>query len=451
MKFLFQRSFPLAACLIVAAALAPSPAHSFCGFYVASGDAKLFNHASQVVLVRDGDRTVLTMNSDFSGEPKEFAVVVPVPTVLEKGQVHVGDRAVVDHLDAFSAPRLVEYWDPDPCPMARDEIGAMRFMAAAPAAKMQESMDVRAKARGVTIEARYTVGEYDILILSARESNGLERWLTESGYRIPAGASPVLASYIKQGMKFFVAKVNLNEQKRLGFTYLRPIQVAFESPKFMLPIRLGMVNSDGAQEMYVYALTRKGRVETTNYRTVKLVTDRDVPEFVKSEFGDFYRDLFSTQVKREGMEVVFTEYAWDMGWCDPCASAPLSPEELKGLGVFWLDDASDPARGTNTPFLTRLHLRYDARHFPEDLVFQVTSDRANFQGRYVIRHEWTGGGDCAQAREYRAGLPERRANEARTVAELTGWDMNRIRGKMTVAADWSRPEDRMKWWDRIWK
>jgi hypothetical protein len=307
------------------------------------------------------------------------------------------------------------------------------------------------KGRGVTIEARYTVGEYDILILSAKESNGLERWLTENGYRIPAGASQVLGSYIKQGMKFFVARVNLSEQKRLGFTYLRPIQVAFESPKFGLPIRLGMVNADGAQELYVYALTRKGRVETTNYRTVRLVTDRDVPGFVKSEFGDFYRDLFATQVKREGMEVVFTEYAWDMGWCDPCASEPLSPEELRGLGVFWLDDASDPARGTNTPFLTRLHVRYDARHFPEDLAFQVTSDRTNFQGRYVIRHEWTGGGDCPEARAYRAGLADRRAKEARTLAELTGWDLNRIRGKMTVAADWSRPEDRMKWWDRIWK
>src|SRR5215510_9849714 len=98
------------------AALWPAAAHSFCGFYVDRGDAQLFNHASQVVLVRDGDRTVMTMVNDFKGEPKEFAVVVPVPVVLEKGQVHVGDKAIVDHLDAYSAPRLVEYNDPSPCP-----------------------------------------------------------------------------------------------------------------------------------------------------------------------------------------------------------------------------------------------------------------------------------------------------------------------------------------------
>ena len=55
-------------------------------------------------------------------------------------------------------------------------------------------------------------------------------------------------------MRFFVAKVNLKEQAKLGFSYLRPLQMAFESPKFMLPIRLGTVNADGPQELFVYAL-----------------------------------------------------------------------------------------------------------------------------------------------------------------------------------------------------
>ena len=443
-----KRLFPL---LALCAVLCPSAAHSFCGFYVASGDAKLFNHASQVALVRDGDRTVLTMANDFRGEPKEFAIVVPVPTVLEKGQVHVGDRALIEHLDAYSAPRLVEYWDPDPCPAEKDELKLSADFSARAGMAVREMSAGAMQSRGVTIEARYTVGEYDILILSAKQSGGLELWLRENGYRVPAGASGVLASYIRQGMKFFVAKVNLKEQQKLGFNYLRPIQVAFESPKFMLPIRLGMANADGPQELFVYALTRKGRVETVNYRTAKLVSDQDVPEFVKAEFADFYKDMFASQVHTAGMQVVFTEYAWDMGWCDPCASAPLSPEELRGLGVFWLDEAASGRGAAPAPFLTRLHVRYDAEHFPEDLVFQETADRTNFQGRYIIRHEWKGTGDCPAAVAYRAGLAARRAAEAQTLAGPTGWDLGKIRTKMAVAADWSRPEDRMKWWDRIWK
>ena len=75
----------------------------------------------------------------------------------------------------------------------------------------------RAKALGVAIEAQYTVGEYDILILSAKQSDGLVTWLRESGYRLPDGAERVVGSYLKQGMRFFVAKVNLAEQAKLGF------------------------------------------------------------------------------------------------------------------------------------------------------------------------------------------------------------------------------------------
>jgi hypothetical protein len=429
---------------------------AFCGFYVARADTKIFNRASQVVLVRDGDRTVMTMANDFQGELKEFAVVIPVPTFLQKGQIHVGEKALIDHLDAYSAPRLVEYFDENPCQMTRYE----RAMPMAQGAAAGGSKATRANALGVKIEAAYTVGEYDILILSATQSAGLETWLKETGYRVPPGASAVLGSYIKQDMHFFVAKVNLAEQAKTGFTYLRPIQVAYESPKFMLPIRLGMVNARGAQELYVYALTRQGRVESTNYRTVPLPSGMDVPLFVRAEFGSFYKAMFDEQVKREAMRAVFLEYAWDMNWCDPCAADPLSREELRGLGVFWLDDQGAPGRGgirrpgpmppqAQDVFVTRLHLRYDSEHFPEDLVFQQTGNRANFQGRYVLRHEWTGGDSCEAATQYRADLPRRREQQAEALSSMTGWRIADVRKRMNLSP-MQAPEDARSWWERIW-
>ncbi|MDP3938605.1 MAG: DUF2330 domain-containing protein [Deltaproteobacteria bacterium] len=425
-------------------------ADAFCGFYVAKADTTLFNKASQVVLVRHDDKTVLTMASDFKGDPKEFAIVVPVPTFIEREQIHVADKALIDHLDAYSSPRLVEYYDENPCQrMVREELA---FKSAAPTGAMDAARDNRSL--GVTVEAEYTVGEYDIVILSAKQSDGLETWLKTNGYRIPDGASKVLRSYIRQGMRFFVAKVNLEEQTKLGFSYLRPLQVAYETPKFMLPIRLGTVNADGPQEMFVYALTQKGRVETTNYRTVKLPTGMDIPAFVKEEFGDFYKAMFTEQVRREDMRSVFLEYAWDMGWCDPCVADPLSRDELQQLGVFWLDEgqgirAPMPGGGAQDVFVTRLHVRYDGAHFPEDLVFQETSDRENFQGRYVLRHAWTGGESCPAAEEYRAGLPGRRDTEAETLASITGWRLPDIREKMNISAPKPVPYGK-KWWERIW-
>ena len=445
------------AALLVVTLLAPN-VFAFCGFYVAKADTRLFNQASQVVLVRHDDKTVITMANDFKGDLKEFAIVVPVPTVLEKGQIRVSERALIEHLDAYSAPRLVEYFDEDPC-LPR----VMQAPAAASPRKSMESRDAmqeRARALGVTIEAQYTVGEYDILILSARESAGLETWLRDNGYRLPAGASPVLGSYLKQGMKFFVARVNVQEQSKLGFTYLRPLQMAFESPKFMLPLRLGTLNADGPQELFVYALTRKGRVETTNYRTVRLPTGTELPAYVKEEFGQFYRAMFAQQVKREDMRAVFLEYAWDMNWCDPCAANPLSADELRKLGVFWLPDAdsSDPARtmrsrplpgGAVDVFLTRLHVRYDGARFPEDLVFQETADRANFQGRYVLRHAWKGEARCEAAERYREMLRARNEQQAGNLASLTGWPIDEIRRKVGVVPGAQRPSDGRKWWQKL--
>ena len=248
-------------------------------------------------MARHDNKTVVTMSNDYQGELTEFAMVVPVPEVLTKDQIHIANQKDIDHLDAYTAPRLVEYFDKNPChrpmPYQRSDMvpraAKMKGIGAAP----MESARL-----GVTIEASYTVGEYDILILSAKESGGLVTWLQTNDYNIPKNTEKVLESYIKQDTKFFVAKVNLEEQSKSGFTKLRPISMAFETPKFMLPIRLGTVNANGPQDLIIYTLTQKGRVETTNYRTVKLPTGQDIPPYIKKEFKPFYKDMFSTAVNK---------------------------------------------------------------------------------------------------------------------------------------------------------
>jgi len=426
-------------------------AQAFCGFYVARADTSLFNRASQVVLVRDDDRTVITMANDFEGEVADFAVVIPVPTMIEREQINVGDRAVIQHLDAYTSPRLVEYHDANPC--ARYELEEMVGRdSGLPASAMQFKSSARS--RGVTIEAQYTVGEYDILILSAEQSSGLIRWLNDNDYKIPRGARKVVDSYLKQDMRFFVAKVNVEEQSKLGYQYLRPLQVAYESNKFMLPIRLGTLNAKGKQELYVYALTRTGRVETTNYRTVKIPSNVEIPEFVDGEFGDFYRAMFEKQTLKEKERAVFLEYAWDMGWCDPCAADPLSAKELRQLGVFWIGRNGQEAKRSlqvqaQNVFVTRLHVSYDAEHFPEDLMFQETGDRSNYQGRYVIRRPWTGEASC-DISQYEASVRERQEREAQQLANLTGWDVDEIRGKIPFAGGVQPESGGDPWWKRIW-
>jgi len=427
------------ALLLLAAAALPVTASAFCGFYVARADSKLYNQSSQVALVRDGRSTSITMASDYQGDLKEFALVIPVPTVIDKDDVKVVEKALLDHLDAYTAPRLVEYWDPDPnqpiypmSPVAAASRGANLFIGGGSSG---------ARARGVKIERSFSAGEYDILVLSAKQSDGLHIWLNENGYKMPEGAEPVLDSYIRQGMKFFVAKVNLERQAKEGRTWLRPIRVTFSSRKFMLPLRLGTVNAKGPQDMIVYVLNRNGRVESTNYRTIQNLTNQDVPEFIKAEFADFYRAMFDRVMEIEKMSSIVTEYFWDMGWCDPCSSDPVPLRELRELGCDWLkgNDNERPEEGST--FITRLHVRYDREHFPEDIVFQETGDKQFIQGRYIIRHPWRGKSKTEEGRAYFAGLPKRLEEEAKTAAKLTGWPIERIRAKQAAYKDTSKNPD----------
>jgi len=446
------------AMLVMCAIARPHEARAFCGFYVGKADTNLFNHASQVVMVRHGDKMVLSLMNDYQGEPSDFALVVPVPQVLQKEQIHIGDREIFKKLDEYSSPSLVEYFDPDPC----EVVPQMMLHRQAPAAAAMDTAMAKAESRsfGVTIEAQYTVGEYDIVILSAKQSDGLETWLQENGYKIPLGAHRALEPYIRQDMKFFVAKVNLKEHQASGLSYLRPIQFAFESPKFMLPIRLGMINAQGPQDLIVYALTENGRVEATNYRTEKLPTGENLPEYVQPKFQDFYKAMFTKQVDDNAMKAVFTEYVWNMGWCDPCAGPPLSREELRSLGAFWLDEPQPGSSGTMlyrrgpvfggsaTPvMLTRLHVRYSADTFPEDLAFQETGDQENYQARYVLQHPWKGSPDaCAAAGNYFKQVRERENREAQTLADLTGWDLGGIMKNVGL----TEVPSQKQWWKGLW-
>lgn len=455
--------FPFLLCLLCF----HSNAHAFCGFYVAKASADLFNNASKVIMARAEDRTVITMANDFQGEVKDFAIVVPVPDVISEGQVNVADPKLIDHLDAYTAPRLVEYFDSNPCMKMRTMMETAMPMASIQG--MGASRDERAAALGVTIEEEYTVGEYDIVVLSAEQSDGLLTFLNSEGYKLPEGAEDILGSYIKQDMKFFLAKVNIEEFESRGYAYLRPLQVAFESDKFMLPIRLGTLNARGPQDLILMTLTREGRVEPTNYRTVKIPTDIDLPLYVENEFDAFYRAMFSTAVKKEDMKAVFLEYAWDMSWCDPCAADPLSRQELRTLGAWWVEEQLDgPARpmqggamptimpsrgGPVNAYVTRMHVRYTAETFPEDLILQETGDTENFQGRYILRHPWKGEAQCEAAGKYFRKLPQRFDKEAENLARLTGWDIKEIREKMEKTGqsfDGKVPVDDRPWWEKIW-
>jgi len=394
MRFLVSIGAAAAAMVAV-----PAVSAAFCGFYVSGADAELYNNATQVVMMREGTRTVLSMQNNYQGPPSDFAMVVPVPVVLQKENVKTLPREIFRKVDSLSAPRLVEYWEQDPC-MQRMEMEEGAVAKSAPPSPAP-SGGASARDLGVTIEAKFTVGEYQIVILSAKDSTGLDTWLRQEKYKIPDGAEPYLKPYVEGGSKFFVA-------------------------------RIGRVNSAGTQDLLVSILAPGQRYEVANYPNVTIPTNLDVREEARGRFGEFYAALFDRTLEKNPGAVV-TEYAWDASSCDPCPTPALDPGELSTLGADVVrggpggpggiggGGGARPGRSRGGFIggfvLTRLHARYGKDGIREDLVFKAAppiaggrewrgpdgklEERAapytmnNFQGRYAIRHEWTGPIACA--------------------------------------------------------
>jgi hypothetical protein len=400
-----------------------SQASAFCGYYVSRADGALYNRGSKVIYTRVNDTSVITMSSDYRGPAAEFAMIVPAPTVLDRSQVRTVPVKTVAHLDAYTAPRLVEYFDDDPCSfggpvVVPDEAEVIQTRPSKP------SRRDGASALGVKILREYAVGAYDIQILSAKQSDGLATYLRSEGYKLPDGAEAALQGYIGMGMKFFVAKVNLSRHSADATQELEPLQITFRSKDFMLPVQLGKVNGNGPQDLIVITLTKRGRVDLANYTLKPIPTDEDVPVFVKEIFPDFYKAMFDRLAPTSG---AFLEYAWDMGWCDPCADDPLTFDEFRQLGVVWVTrkSASIPE-----VFVTRMHIRYDKSSFGNDLMFTETANRENFQGRYVMNHPFEGEIACEEGKAYVAETRKRLKAEAARLRALTGWSAKGIAAQM---------------------
>ena len=307
-------------------------AQAFCGFYVDEGGKTLANDATQVVLMRSGTKTVLSMQNNYRGPPDHFAMVVPVPVVLQKEQVKTLPKSLLDKVEQLDAPRLVEYWEQDPCQQAYPEsIGLGNIGTIGHGSGMGNGQGFGAG--HVTVEAQFTVGEYEIVILSATDSTALDGWLKANKYHIPDGAEPLLRPYVTAGMKFFVAKVDATKLKfEDGHAALSPLRFHYDAETFSLPVRLGLLNATGKQDLVVHILGRQQRYEAANYDNLTMPTNLDVEPTTKGQFASFYATLFD-HVSAQHPKTVVTEYSWDAASCDPCPGPTLSASDLATLGA----------------------------------------------------------------------------------------------------------------------
>jgi hypothetical protein len=561
----------LIAASLLASLLSPAPTHAFCGFYVSGSNKKMFNDATQVVLMRSGTRTVLSMQNDYRGPLEDFAMVIPVPVVLKPTDVRVVPKAAFERLDSLGSPRLVEYWEQDPCPppeppqpkyAERSYSRNMPKPSMAPTAEPEPSSmadrggsrqerprpsvppklasfavnpqtvtagvatnltwsysfanepwpppactvdhgvgqvwpgaqkpltletssnlkltcanaagkdSKEARVNVVKIEAKFDGRRVpDLDPVGGGGDSGLEQLAHRSTTtRSPTDAEPLLRPYIESGSKFFVARVNPKKVAMVdGRAALSPIRFHYDSEEFSLPIRLGMANSSGKQDLIVNIVSPDRRYEVANYKNVTIPTNFDVKPAVKERFGEFYAALFDKTIEKNPGAVV-TEYAWTsqptrgsaMGIvngqkCDPCPEVIPEDKDMVMLG----GDVIGGAVNQGGFVLTRLHARYGKhghegrpavprgqadRRRPRGVEQERASSTARcrtspqnyFQARYAIRYWWTGPMTCKNPQARRVGRSARTAG--RTSADRGQQDRVRTaRQALAPHHDQARP------------
>ncbi|MBM76492.1 MAG: hypothetical protein CMK59_13885 [Proteobacteria bacterium] len=348
-------------------------AHSFCGTYVGSADSNLLSHTSQVAMVRQANQTTLTLANDYEGALSEFALVIPVPSVLNEEDVSILDPSVLQRAEIYSGPRLVEYscedfysgWSPwSPSLGCQSE---MMYESIASEDSYGESSK-----ESVQIESSFAVGEYELAVVSATNGEGLNTWLEINGFALGANASDILQEYIEGESYFLVAKVTLDGLPE-GQSWLSPLQLSYESPVFSLPIRLGTVNSPGEQDLLIYTLTdyEEGQIGIQNYEELTMETDCMLNS---QDFGADYGARLGSKMNEAGGAWI-REYSWAPYHCDPCAEGDaLSDEDVQALGY---DGSAFDA------YFNRIRMRYTPEEAVEDLVLYPSGIIENSQMRYI--------------------------------------------------------------------
>lgn len=305
---------------------APSTAHADGTVYVSEGAQPIAGRTSTVVVLREGERTVLSIQRDYHGPAEGFALVVPVPASFSAADVSTVDPALFDRVMRMGSPRLVELWEENPCIDVERRTSAhdARYVSTDPQRRGPQDREPPR----MLLAASRVVGPYDVTVLDAAQARGLEAWLAGRGYQVPQATIAALQPDIAAGRRFVVAHIPAGRvQLEQGRALLPPLRLVMSAAELRVPVSLL-----DPEELVVVVIARQRRFEAVGQPNVAIATNLDVAPSVAADFAGFHAALLERTFERHH-GAVLTEHAWPVTQCDPCLpEATLDADALRSLG-----------------------------------------------------------------------------------------------------------------------
>ncbi|MGK4007672.1 DUF2330 domain-containing protein [Sorangium sp. So ce1036] len=222
-----------------------------CGGCLVSQSENTQVTSHRMILSISPEATTLWDQITYSGEPSEFAWVLPVIGVAD---IELSSDALFETLDQMTSVQVSSPQISCPPPFCAGASGTGAGGA---------SND--ASAGGVTVVAQETVGPYETVQLSASEPNALRNWLDAHGYNIPDDIDPVIDAYVEEGFDFLALKLVPGE----GVDKMRPVRVTTPGASPELPLRMVAAGTGRITPITLWILG-EGRYEPTNFPSFEI-------------------------------------------------------------------------------------------------------------------------------------------------------------------------------------
>lgn len=277
----------------VAAALAgyEGSAHA-CGACFASSSESTIVNDHRMALSISKEHTILWDSISYSGNPQEFAYVLPARpgTRLEPSK-----EAWFASLDASTRPIIMSaqsagggggyypgggggYSGNDSYDSYGNSKGSGGCCTSDGTSAFsdgrngpQSSADAGALGAGgnsapapprepVTVVEQAVVGPYETVTLRANEPGALQKWLVANGYDIPEIAGPIIESYVAEQFDFIALRLRPGKDVRA----MEPIRIVSPGADPSLPLRLMQIGAGASVGITLWVIT-EGRYHATNF------------------------------------------------------------------------------------------------------------------------------------------------------------------------------------------
>lgn len=239
---------PCLALAFAAAVLEPAPAEACGGCFVQQSERTVVTD-HRMALSISTTQTVLWDQIRYSGDPAEFAWVLPVRA---GAKIEVSNDAFFTALDASTQPVVF-------APQTYG--GAYGCGVTGCGSETTSSAESGGPGAGqVQILSQSVVGPYETVTLRATDPSALRKWLTSHAYDIPAAIGPTIDAYVAESFDFIALRLRPD----CGERSMQPVRIVTPGADPTLPLRMVAAGIGARVGLTLYVIS-EGRYQPQNF------------------------------------------------------------------------------------------------------------------------------------------------------------------------------------------